>query len=141
MYFRRIGCTGRVELSNENDSYGILIKVSFRSNVALQTLSAASQSGGEKSVSTMFYLLCLQEVTNAPFRIVDEINQGMDAHNERTVFNQIVQSCEPKSAAELQEAKEDEDSGSDGDDEQATRNRRSHEAPQSVETNRRHDSR
>lgn len=37
---------------------------------------AAQQSGGEKSVSTMFFLLALQDVTTCPFRVVDEINQG-----------------------------------------------------------------
>ena len=29
--------------------------------------------------------------TDVPFRIVDEINQGMDADNERKVFNMIVE--------------------------------------------------
>jgi chromosome segregation ATPase len=94
-YFARIGCKGSVELQvGENGSYGILIKVSFRAGVAPQPLTASSQSGGEKSVSTMLYLLCLQEVTMSPFRMVDEINQGMDATNERRIFNQIVRSCE-----------------------------------------------
>jgi len=31
----------------------------------------------------MLYLLCLQNVTDTPFRVVDEINQGMDPANER----------------------------------------------------------
>jgi len=86
---------GSVELSSyENGTYGILIRVSFRLGVAPQPLTGASQSGGEKSVATMLYLLCLQEVTLGPFRMVDEINQGMDATNERRIFNQIVRSCE-----------------------------------------------
>ncbi len=94
-YFRRIGCVGSVELAPaDNGTYGILIRVSFRAGVAPQPLTGASQSGGEKSVSTMLYLLCLQEVTLCPFRMVDEINQGMDATNERRIFNQIVRSCE-----------------------------------------------
>jgi hypothetical protein len=127
MYFHRIGCHGRVELAQENDAYGILIKVSFRNNVALQTLSAHAQSGGEKSVSTMLYLLCLQEVTNSPFRMVDEINQGMDAKNERTVFNQIVRSCEPKPVARLRGESKEDDHDMDDEDEQANK-----EAPQSA---------
>lgn len=32
-------------------------------------------------------------MTSAPFRVVDEINQGMDERNERLVFDRIVQSC------------------------------------------------
>lgn len=35
------------------------------------------QSGGERSVSTMLYLVALTGVTVTPFRVVDEINQGM----------------------------------------------------------------
>jgi hypothetical protein len=35
----------------------------------------------------------LQELTSAPFRVVDEINQGMDERNERLVIDRIVQSC------------------------------------------------
>ena len=32
-------------------------------------------------------MLALQELTTVPFRCVDEINQGMDARNERWVTN------------------------------------------------------
>ena len=39
------------------------------------------------------YLMALQEMTRSPFRVVDEINQGMDERNERLVFDRIVQSC------------------------------------------------
>ena len=74
--------------------YGICIKVSFRTNERLQELTAWQQSGGEKSVSTMMYMIALQEMTRCPFRVVDEINQGMDPVNERKVFDIIVQnSC------------------------------------------------
>lgn len=36
--------------------------------------------------------MCLQSVTYTPFRVVDEINQGMDAVNERKIFNILVSS-------------------------------------------------
>lgn len=32
-------------------------------------------------------------MNSSPFRIVDEINQGMDERNERLVFDRVVQSC------------------------------------------------
>jgi hypothetical protein len=44
------------------------------------------QSGGERAVSTIFYLMALQSLARAPFRLVDEINQGMDPRNERSVI-------------------------------------------------------
>ena len=37
--------------------------------------------------------MALQELTSSPFRVVDEINQGMDERNERLVFSRIVSSC------------------------------------------------
>ena len=57
------------------------------------------QSGGERSVATALYMLALQELTTVPFRCVDEINQGMDAKNERRVFELLVRtSCQENSA-------------------------------------------
>ena len=38
-------------------------------------------------MATALYMLALQELTTVPFRCVDEINQGMDARNERWVTN------------------------------------------------------
>ena len=34
--------------------------------------------------------MSLQSLTHVPFRVVDEINQGMDAVNERHMFQQLV---------------------------------------------------
>lgn len=62
-YFSYIGCKGSVSLQKE-PTFGIVISVSFRKGEEPRPLSGASQSGGEKSVSTMLFLLCLQEVTN-----------------------------------------------------------------------------
>lgn len=57
----------------------------------MKDLDAYHQSGGERSVSTMIYMLSLQELANVPFRVVDEINQGMDETNERFVFDLIAE--------------------------------------------------
>lgn len=87
-------CLSRPDQADEFAKYGICIKVSFRPDEKLQELTAWQQSGGEKSVSTMLYMIALQEMTKCPFRVVDEINQGMDPVNERKVFDIIVQnSC------------------------------------------------
>ena len=47
----------------------------FREAEELQVLTAQRQSGGERSVSTILYLVALQNVAACPFRVVDEINQ------------------------------------------------------------------
>ena len=50
-------------------------------------------------MATALYMLALQELTTVPFRCVDEINQGMDARNERRVFELLVRtSCHVSSA-------------------------------------------
>jgi len=54
-------------------------------------LSAQVHSGGERSVSTIMYLMALQNMMVSPFRCVDEINQGLDERNERLVFKRIVE--------------------------------------------------
>ncbi|ONK78499.1 uncharacterized protein A4U43_C02F19420 [Asparagus officinalis] len=81
------------EHETDFDKYGILIKVKFRESGQLQVLSADHQSGGERSVSTILYLVSLQDLTNCPFRVVDEINQGMDPVNERKMFQQLVRAA------------------------------------------------
>lgn len=97
-FFRMMGCAGEVALSAEQgennfDKYGIQIKVKFRSKDSLHVLTPFHQSGGERSVSTMLYLMALQELTKCPFRVVDEINQGMDPNNERRVFELVVKTA------------------------------------------------
>ncbi|KAL8129198.1 hypothetical protein V2J09_018353 [Rumex salicifolius] len=91
--FQEMAVAGEVSLDERDTdfrSYGILIKVKFRQTAQLQVLSAHHQSGGERSVSTILYLVSLQDLTNCPFRVVDEINQGMDPVNERKMFQQLV---------------------------------------------------
>uniref|UniRef100_A0A665U7R8 Structural maintenance of chromosomes protein 5 n=1 Tax=Echeneis naucrates TaxID=173247 RepID=A0A665U7R8_ECHNA len=96
-FFRSIQCAGEVDLHAENeeeyDKYGIRIRVKFHSSTQLHELTAYHQSGGERSVSTMLYLMALQELNRCPFRVVDEINQGMDPVNERRVFDIVVRTA------------------------------------------------
>lgn len=94
--FQEMAVAGEVLLDERGmdfDQYGILIKVKFRQAGQLQFLSAHHQSGGERSVSTILYLVSLQDLTNCPFRVVDEINQGMDPVNERKMFQQLVKAA------------------------------------------------
>lgn len=76
---------------NNFDKYGIQIKVKFRSKDSLHVLTPFHQSGGERSVSTMLYLMALQELTKCPFRVVDEINQVGPLHY--IYFRRLWHSC------------------------------------------------
>uniref|UniRef100_A0A2P2I297 Structural maintenance of chromosomes protein 5 n=1 Tax=Hirondellea gigas TaxID=1518452 RepID=A0A2P2I297_9CRUS len=92
----RMKCAGEVKLSkpeNEDElsKYGLSICVRFRGSERLRELTAQQQSGGERAVSTALYLLALQTLSAVPFRCADEINQGMDAENERQMFTMLVE--------------------------------------------------
>ncbi|CAF1014819.1 unnamed protein product [Rotaria sp. Silwood1] len=87
--FNTMGCKGQVcldipESPKDFEKYGVNIKSEFL------------QSGGEKSVSVMLYMIALQNMTICPFRCVDEINQGMDPTNERRVFELLVKHSSDK---------------------------------------------
>ena len=56
-------------------------------------MSAGAHSGGERAVSTIMYLLAVQQLTSTPLRMVDEINQGMDATNEKHCYNAVGDIC------------------------------------------------
>ncbi|GLI64044.1 hypothetical protein VaNZ11_007205 [Volvox africanus] len=90
--FKEIGCAGEVRLHEDEDfeKFAIQILVQFRAHEDMQLLTGTRQSGGERSVSTILYLIALQGITETPFRVVDEINQGMDPLNERKVYKQLV---------------------------------------------------
>ncbi|KKZ59881.1 hypothetical protein EMCG_05267 [[Emmonsia] crescens] len=117
--FARIGCAGQVSIdkaedailehgnfalsstqannssgggssTSDFDQWSIRIQVKFRENENLSILDSHRQSGGERAVSTIFYLMALQSLSASPFRVVDEINQGMDPRNERMVHERMV---------------------------------------------------
>lgn len=114
--FARIGCAGQVEVykasseaaedcteelgGTENgldfQHWAIHISVKFRENEPLSLLDSHRQSGGERAVSTIFYLMALQSLSRSPFRVVDEINQGMDPRNERMVHGRMVDIATPR---------------------------------------------
>ncbi|EMR11466.1 hypothetical protein PNEG_00481 [Pneumocystis murina B123] len=100
--FEYIGCVGEVRIgkSDEFDKWRIEILVKFRDNENLQLLTAQRQSGGERSVSTIFYLIAMQSISKVPFRVVDEINQGMDQKNERLVHAKLVDAMSKKNTSQ-----------------------------------------
>lgn len=91
--FPSVGIAGEVKVAKADkySDWRLEIKVKFREEGELKVLDSHSQSGGERAVSTVFYMISMQELTTSPFRVVDEINQGMDARNERVVHKHMVQ--------------------------------------------------
>ena len=107
-YFARFKCAGEVSLTDgrkldddgqptgadDFSQYKVHIKVKWRASESLHVLGESGRdSGGERSVATMVYLISLQNINPAPFRVVDEINQAMDSTNERNVFECVTHAC------------------------------------------------
>ncbi|KAI6034873.1 hypothetical protein F5J12DRAFT_2067 [Pisolithus orientalis] len=98
--FDRIGCAGEISISPHDDyeKWAIDILVKFRDKEKLTLLTGQRQSGGERSLTTILYLMSLTEEARTPFSLVDEINQGMDQRAERAVHNSMVEvTCKPDS--------------------------------------------
>ena len=72
-----IGCAGEIRITphEEYEKWAIDILVKFRDSEKLQLLTGQRQSGGERSLTTILYLMSLTEEARAPFSLVDEINQ------------------------------------------------------------------
>ncbi|WPG97579.1 Hypothetical protein R9X50_00035700 [Acrodontium crateriforme] len=104
--FSKIQCAGEVVSSSGKlleNSYEKKVNTNYnnRETESMSVLDNHRQSGGERAVSTIFYLMALQSLARAPFRVVDEINQGMDPRNERLVHSRMVDiACGESSASQ-----------------------------------------
>ncbi|MCS7116500.1 MAG: hypothetical protein NZ896_03415, partial [Nitrososphaerales archaeon] len=87
----KINATGYVRLIGEDDveSAGLELLVGFR-GAPMMVLDAYTQSGGERSVSIMAFLLSLQQLVLSPFRAVDEFDVHMDPKNREVMFQMIL---------------------------------------------------
>ncbi|GAB0494638.1 hypothetical protein MMPV_005934 [Pyropia vietnamensis] len=90
--YTQLGCSGELNLVRTDDLNEMYVEilVRYREATDLRALSGQTHSGGERMVATMLYHFALQEQTPAPFRVVDEMNQGMDAHFERAILSMMI---------------------------------------------------
>jgi chromosome segregation ATPase len=84
---------GEVNLTNAHDieAAGLDVLVGFKGAKPVP-LDAYTQSGGERSMATMSFLLALQQHVQSPFRAVDEYDVHMDPRNRETITNLLVDS-------------------------------------------------
>nr|WJN25114.1 structural maintenance of chromosome protein [Sporisorium sorghi] len=90
--FDDMGLAGELRIVEDADyeKWKLEIMVKFRNAEELAPLSAQHQSGGERTLSTIMYIMSLLQLSRSPFTLVDEINQGMDPTAERVTHNHIV---------------------------------------------------
>ncbi|XP_035229547.1 structural maintenance of chromosomes protein 5-like [Stegodyphus dumicola] len=104
-YFKYLSCAGEINLdtgenSDDFQGYGLQIRLKYREDEPFTELSQTHHSGGECSVAAIIFILSLQDLTEVPFRCIDEINQGMDSVNERKVFNLISNSTKERGCSQ-----------------------------------------
>ncbi|KMZ93040.1 SMC family domain-containing protein [Plasmodium vivax Mauritania I] len=79
----------KIELVKKNELFErceLYIKVKFKKTAPFLLLSVSHQSGGERSLTTMLYILSIQKLTKNGFYVLDELNQGLDHTNEKKIF-------------------------------------------------------
>ncbi len=88
----KIGGTGIVKISDIDDveAAGLELWIGFR-GASPAVLDAYTQSGGERSVAIIAFLLSLQSNVVSPFRAVDEFDVHMDPRNREAIFRMIFQ--------------------------------------------------
>lgn len=86
----KVGGTGEVRLSNMDDpeKAGLEVTVGFR-GASPVLLDAYAQSGGERAVATMAFLLALQHQLKSPVRAVDEFDVHMDPFNREAMMRML----------------------------------------------------
>jgi len=86
----KVGGMGNVHLSSmdDPDHSGIEVTVGFRGTSPV-LLDAYAQSGGERAVATMAFLLALQHNLKSPVRAVDEFDVHMDPHNRESMMRML----------------------------------------------------
>jgi chromosome segregation ATPase len=89
-----VGATGAIRLLSSRDieKCGLEILVGFKGNKPT-ALDAFTQSGGERSIAMMAFLLGLQQHITSPFRAIDEFDVHMDPKNRESVTNLIIASA------------------------------------------------
>jgi chromosome segregation protein len=90
----RVGGRGDLALSHPEDveEAGLEVYVGFR-GAAPHLLDAYTQSGGERTVAVMCFLLALQNKIKSPFRAIDEFEAHLDPHNREELMEGLMEVC------------------------------------------------
>jgi chromosome segregation protein len=86
-----LDATGEVRLvvGEDIEKAGLELLVGFRGSRPV-LLDAYTQSGGERSVAIVSFLLALQQRILSPFRAIDEFDIHMDSSNREAIFKTIL---------------------------------------------------
>ncbi|NXI92131.1 SMC6 protein, partial [Psophia crepitans] len=88
-HFLRIrACSGKILFDHRNETLSITVQPREEDKAALNDVR--SLSGGERSFSTVCFVLSLWSITESPFRCLDEFDVYMDMVNRRIAMDMIL---------------------------------------------------
>ncbi|XP_017277077.1 structural maintenance of chromosomes protein 6 [Kryptolebias marmoratus] len=88
----KMNCCGSMIFDHNNETLSILVKPPGREKDGASDMR--SLSGGERSFSTVCFMLSLWEITESPFRCLDEFDVYMDMHNRRICLDLLLELSE-----------------------------------------------
>ena len=83
-----LGYTGKLKFDHENETLSVQVNVEKSQGVS--TKDSKALSGGERSFSTICFIMALWEAMEAPFRCLDEFDVFMDMLNRRISMNMLM---------------------------------------------------
>ncbi|KFQ63393.1 Structural maintenance of chromosomes protein 6, partial [Pelecanus crispus] len=81
-------CSGKILFDHKNETLSITVQPREEDRAALNDLR--SLSGGERSFSTICFIISLWSITESPFRCLDEFDVYMDMVNRRIAMDMIL---------------------------------------------------
>ncbi|NXD26885.1 SMC6 protein, partial [Spelaeornis formosus] len=89
-YLLRVrGCSGQIIFDHKNETLSIIVQPREEEKTAGSDLR--SLSGGERSFSTVCFILSLWNISESPFRCMDEFDVYMDMVNRRIAIDMILE--------------------------------------------------
>uniref|UniRef100_A0A4W4GGL2 Structural maintenance of chromosomes protein 6 n=1 Tax=Electrophorus electricus TaxID=8005 RepID=A0A4W4GGL2_ELEEL len=88
----KLHCCGSMMFDHNNETLSISVKPPGQENDNISDMR--SLSGGERSFSTVCFILSLWEITESPFRCLDEFDVYMDMHNRRISLDLLLELSE-----------------------------------------------
>ncbi|XP_051471915.1 structural maintenance of chromosomes protein 6 isoform X2 [Apus apus] len=81
-------CSGKILFDHKNETLSMTVQPREEDRAALNDMR--SLSGGERSFSTVCFILSLWSITESPFRCLDEFDVYMDMVNRRIAMDMIL---------------------------------------------------
>ncbi|NWV12805.1 SMC6 protein, partial [Ptilonorhynchus violaceus] len=83
------GCSGNIIFDHRNETLSLMVQPQEEEKAARSDLR--SLSGGERSFSTVCFILSLWNISESPFRCLDEFDVYMDMLNRRIAIDMILE--------------------------------------------------